>query len=178
MSRPIGTLVLALSFAACGNDSGPTGRTTTTTTVPTASQAQISVIIDPNPITAVPSGMPEYPWEVNFTARIRETAGLAVDVNFIDVLLGDPIPPLNFGAAEIRVRAGTNHIPANGSLDVPLAIVVSLREETTGYVGSFNVLVNCTDARGNTAEDSATALLNVGSSSSEGELGVLKLRKR
>ncbi len=75
---------------------------------------------------AVESGNTDFPWQIAFTITIRETAGLSVTVNEIQVLSEG----LSLDAERITVLAGSNHVPARGSLDVPL--VVNYRTESGG----------------------------------------------
>jgi hypothetical protein len=157
-----GAAVAALA-AGGGGDSGtsPTSPTTPTPTPPTASRANISASIAPNPMSAQASGDAEFPWLVEFTVNVRETAGLGGNVDFINVTLRNPATggetrALNYGANEVAERAGgTNHINARGSLTVP----ISIRYRLAGGARRAVVIteIRFTDDRGNVMNATAEA---------------------
>jgi hypothetical protein len=130
---------------------------------PMPSMASISVSVTPSPIIAEATSDPEFPWRARFTVVIRETAGLAGNVDFINESLRDTLfgfeiaPPLNIGAMEIIQRAGTNHISAGGSLSVPLGI--DYRIGGGGRQAILDIAVRFTDARGNVI--TGTARVNI-----------------
>lgn len=66
----------AVSFhlVACGGIS----TTPTVTPTPTPSpRAVVHVLIDPNPVLAVPSGDPDYPWSFAVNLQVSDSGGVA-----------------------------------------------------------------------------------------------------
>jgi hypothetical protein len=57
----------------CGGSSSPTA---TPTPTPPA-RAAVHVLIDPNPVTAVPSGDPAYPWAFTVNVQLSDSGGVA-----------------------------------------------------------------------------------------------------
>jgi len=71
-----------------------------------------------------------YPWRVDWTLVLRETAGVGGNVNYVSVgfvnSFGFETPTaLNYGADTIIRRAGTNHLAAKGELRIPLSMIYS-----------------------------------------------------
>ena len=137
----LGPLVVSMSLAlSCGDDGGPTAPVVTP-----PSQASITISTSPAPITATQSNEPGFSWMAEFTITIRETAGIACNVNFISLASGNVL--LVDGADDIIAKAGTNHINPRGSLTVPFRIhynsVAGDREV------AWTVSVEVTDERGN-----------------------------
>jgi hypothetical protein len=113
--------------------------------------------VTPSPAIATPSNNPSFRWQAEFTVVVRETAGLGLNVDFIDLTLGSGFSSVNFGADHIIRQAGTNRVEARQSLSIPLGIV---------YTGPFgarsidvNVLVQATDDRRNSVTGTAVLLV-------------------
>jgi hypothetical protein len=156
-----GAAVAALAAGGGGDSGTTTPNPTTPTPQPTASRANISASIAPNPMNAEASGDAEFPWRVEFEVIVRETAGLGGNVDFINITLRNPATggetsALNYGANEVADRAGgTNHIDARGSLTVPISI--RYRLAGGGRQAVFIAEVRFTDDRGNVIMASAEA---------------------
>lgn len=127
---------------------------------PEASRANVDVSIAPNPIMAQASGDRDFPWLINFEVNFRETAGLGGNIDFINTILinaatGTEVPALNFGANQVASSAGTNHLNARGSLQVPLGVVYRLSggERRAALIA----VIRFTDDRGNVQNLEATA---------------------
>ncbi len=108
-------------------------------------RASITVSVSPNTATAEPTSEPGFDWFVEFTVTVRETAGLAANVDFINFQSGDVT--LNFGASELIDAAGTNQISGRGSLAFPLSIFYFTESGDSEF--DATVEVQCTDERGN-----------------------------
>jgi len=149
-------------FTACGGGGGgSTSASSVPAPPPAATRAQVTVEITPASPVARPTGDPVFPWRVDWTLSVRETAGLGGNVNFVDVsfvnTFGFEVPnALNYGASEIIQRAGTNHVAARGQLQIPL----SMTYRADGFGGRTITLKNAvsfTDDRGNAMPLGATA---------------------
>jgi len=160
-----GAAVLAIAsvivLGACGGGgSTPSAPSAPPTPIP-ATRAEVSVSITPSSPVAQPTGDGTYPWRVDWTVVLRETAGLGGNVNYVDVSFvnsfGFETPgALNIGADELIRRAGRNHLDARGELQIPL----SMRYRADGFGGRTIILknaVNFTDDRGNRMMLGATA---------------------
>src|SRR5262245_29541208 len=125
-----GAAVLAIAsvivLGACGGGgSTPSAPSAPPTPIP-ATRAEVRVSITPTSPVAQPTGDGTYPWRVDWTLVLRETAGLGGNVNYVDVgfvnSFGfETLGALNYGADEIIRRAGRNHLDARGELQIPLA---------------------------------------------------------
>ena len=153
----------AVLLAGCGGGDGGSNAPTAPTPAPPATQAVVTVEITPTSPVAQPTGDPTYPWRVDWTVVLRETAGLGGNVNFVNVgfvnSFGFEAPGvLNYGSTEVVDRAGTNHLAARGQLQIPLSMVY----RADGFGGRTITLkntVNFTDDRGHTMMLGATAMV-------------------
>jgi len=128
---------LFLLVPACGDSPG--SMTTSPTTPP--DQAAITVAIAP--ATSVPLGDPIFPWAATFTVTLFETAGIAFDVEAIEVQLEEPVIYPN---SVIEAAAGSSHVSGLGRLAIPLSIGLSENGVTA------QVVVRGTDENGNALE--------------------------
>jgi hypothetical protein len=154
-SLPVAVLCAAvLTLPACGGGGGGTTTPTPVTTMPAPpARAELIVSISPDSPVAQPSGDRTYPWTVEWIVVLRETAGLGgnvnkVDVGFVNSFGFETKSALNYGATEIKRRAGTNHLAARGELHIPLAMIY----RADGFGGRTIRLKNAidfTDDRGN-----------------------------
>lgn len=152
----------AVLFASCGGGGGGTpAAPSAPAPPPAATRAVVEVDITPSTPVAQPTGDGTFPWRVQWTVVLRETAGLGGNVNFVDVSFvnsfGFETPgALNYGANEISQRAGTNHLAARGQLQIPLGMTY----RADGFGGRTITLKNAvsfTDDRGNNMMLGATA---------------------
>jgi hypothetical protein len=136
MRRALSAVGLGLFMISCGSSSTSTP-TPVATPTPVPAMSAISLSVSPNPIIATPSGDPTFPNLAQWTLTITETAGLGCNVNEIIVTALDngvqffnfivnPSDLIHSSGGFINGVVGTNHIAANGSLNVPLAIVYRL----------------------------------------------------
>ena len=141
----IAAIALTL-VVGCGSDSSPAAPSP-------PSRASITISVSPDPGTAQASSDPDFVWEVEFTVTVRESAGVGATVNFINLTTeGDAV---NYGSDLIISAAGTNHVNARGSLEIPLALFYT-STTTGGSAFETTLVADCTDERGNTITASTT----------------------
>lgn len=122
---------LSISFLliGCGDD-GPTA--TSPAPLPVVPEkAAYDISLQPDPVTAGISDDPDFLWQYSVTLTLRETAGLSANLDSIfqfhvDLDSGLRTRGFNRGANDIVRIAGTNHLPANRQLSVPLGTLLSL----------------------------------------------------
>jgi hypothetical protein len=147
-------------LGACGGGGGTPSAPSTPAPTP-ATRAEVTLSITPASPVAQPNGDRTYPWRVDWTLVLHETAGLGGNVNYVDVgfvnSFGFETPgALNYGADEVIRRAGRNHLDARGELQIPLSMIY----RADGFGGRTIILknaVNFTDDRGNRMMLGATA---------------------
>lgn len=152
-------LVLAVVLPACGggsSSSSPSAPTAVATPVPVA-RSIVTVVVSPNPIVAGP-GAQGFLFSANFTVAIAETAGLACNLNLINVTLrnattGVELNTITFNVNDIIARSGGNFVAANGTRSVPLGINYTL--SGGGRQAAVTVAVQAIDGRGNTINASS-----------------------
>jgi hypothetical protein len=146
--------VCAFLLAGCGggrSTSAPSAPVPTPTPIPT--RAEVTVTVSPPTLVAKPNNDRNYPWLVEWTLVLRETAGLGGNVNYVNVgfvnSFGFETPSaLNYGADVIIRRAGTNHLEPRGELRIPLGMVY--RADGFGQrTITLKNAVSFTDDRGN-----------------------------
>jgi hypothetical protein len=151
-----------LGLAGCGgggSTTAPTAPVATPTPVPT--RAEVTLTVSPPTLVAVANNDRTYPWRVEWTLVLRETAGLGGNVNYVNVgfvnSFGFETPSaLNYGADTIIRRAGSNHLYPNGELRIPLGMVYSADGFGQRTITLKNA-VSFTDDRGNATMLGATA---------------------
>jgi hypothetical protein len=120
-------LLLSLACAAaCGNSSSPAAPSTP----PTPTTAVYAMAASPNPIVASPDPF-GFQYMATFTATVTETAGVSGNIDTLIVTLHESQTNLDrftigFNPSDIQNRAGTNHIGAKGTLDVPISLHYNL----------------------------------------------------
>ena len=154
--------VCLLLLAGCGGSgsaSAPSAPVATPT--PVATQAEVTLTVSPPTLVAKPNNDRTYPWLVEWTLVLRESAGLGGNVNYVNVgfvnSFGFETPSaLNYGADEIIRRAGTNHLGARGELRIPLGMIYTADGFGQRTITLKNA-VSFTDDRGNATLLGATA---------------------
>ena len=113
--------VLAASWSACSKNTTPAAPTPVTQ--PT--QASITLTVSPNPVTALDCSPPcvatsgiGYRFHITGTLTVQETAGVSGNIDSITVT-----GFATFGADDVIMRSGTNHVAAKGSLSFPLNLI-------------------------------------------------------
>ena len=84
MIRVFGSLLVLLgAIAGCGG-----GSSSAPTPVPTPlPSAVMHVNIDPNPITAVDSGDPKYPWDFRFNVEVYDSGGVGFTITKLQYVI-------------------------------------------------------------------------------------------
>ena len=82
-----GAAAAGIAIAAGGGKSGG-GTTTPSPTLPTA---VIHVNIDPNPITAVSSGDPNFPWDFRFNLEVYDSGGVGFTISKIETVVASAL---------------------------------------------------------------------------------------
>jgi hypothetical protein len=153
--RAVGAAVLLVAVVSCGGAAAPTAPT----------QASVTLSVTPDPATAalchpacIGASGNGYPFQVFMTAVITESARVSGNVDFINVAPvtddGTELPVLGYGADEIALRAGTNHVDPAGTLSFPVSVLYS-----TGTSGAHLVVtmsMQFTDDKGHLLTGTAT----------------------
>jgi len=159
MKRAAVLVCAAIAAAACGSGGGssPTTPTAAPTPAPQAARSALSVTVTPNPVIATPSTDASFPWVASFTVAVRETAGLACNMNRVNATIVGGASAIEWGVNEIQSRTTgrTNYIAANGSLDIP-NIGFTYRGAFGARSLAFTVIVEAIDARGATVTASTS----------------------
>ncbi len=156
----VALLALAvIVLPSCGGKDSPSAPSTPAPP-PAPTRAVITVSIVPSPIVATATNDATFPLRAGWTTVITETAGLAANVNLVnvtnrDVTTGLEFNTLTYTVADVqRATGGANFIAARGTLNVPLSFV---------YRGSFGgrqlnstITVQVIDGLGNQVNASAT----------------------
>jgi hypothetical protein len=148
-----GIALAALAIPACGDS--PAAPSTTTAD---ATLAVVSVLPASNPILVVPcvpacvtASGGRFPFQAPVVLTILESAGVAGNVDFIDVtpvtVDGVALPTLGYGADVVTARSGTNHVAAFGSLTFGLTILYSTGSANPNL--TLTIVVQFTDDLGN-----------------------------
>jgi hypothetical protein len=154
--------VCAALISGCGGGGSTSAPSTpVTTTPPAATRAEVTVTVSPPTLVAKPNNDRTYPWLVEWTLVLRETAGLGGNVNYVNVgfvnSFGFETPSaLNYGADEVIRRAGTNHLAARGELRIPLGMIYTADGFGQRTITLKNA-VSFTDDRGNASLLGVTA---------------------
>ena len=114
-----GLVCLAVAaLPSCGSGGGGSPVAPPVTMPPPPSRAVLTVSNSPDPIIATSFSDPRFPgfrWRVDWTTTFHESAGLGGNLDFIHVNFrtpqgGEPQNVLNYGATDIKERAGTNEV--------------------------------------------------------------------
>ena len=135
------------------------------TPAPAPASASLSLSVSPNPVTATETGDPETPLRADWVVTIT-TAGAGGAVSFVNATLRDadtgalpdPTGRLSLAAPAIAAQAGTNRVPAGGSLRVAQGLDYALPAD--GRRGTLVVTVQLIDDLGNLASRSVTVAVN------------------
>jgi len=101
--------------------------------LPTAGlTAALTVSIDTNPITSTSN--PNAPYMAQWDVVIQETAGVGVDIIFLNTTIRDatsgalatPMGLITLAGTVVAQQVGTSHIPPHGSITVPQSLQYAL----------------------------------------------------
>jgi len=135
--------LLLLLLSACGEDSP-------SPTAPNGlAQASLSVVVETSPVVA--TGNPELPLRAEWRVVIRNDSNVGGRVVFVNSTLRDatsgaqarPRGALSLATDEIIARAGTDRLPAAGSLTVPCDLAFLL--PSGGHAATLTVAVQVFD---------------------------------
>ena len=140
-------VVAAVLVTGCGGESNPVAPSPS----PDLPRAALVVSVNAEPVAAGASPATHL---ARWAVVIRETAGVGGGVNFLNAMIrdadsgADPDPGglLNIDASLVAARAGSNRVPAGGSLTVPESLEFALPAGGTKIV--IRVAVQVTDDNG------------------------------
>lgn len=147
--------LLVVMLNGCGgNDSTSPSSTASPSPSPSPVTATISgVTASENTAEAAPSPDAAYKWSATFTVTLTETAGVAATVRSLSANLqqaagGIVITPPSGLAEQFRfnVRAGTNALPASGTLPLDFDFFYTL--PNGGRQALITITFNLVDANG------------------------------
>jgi hypothetical protein len=154
--------VCAVLLTACGGGGSTSAPSAPIATPPpVASRAEVTITVSPPTLVAVANNDRTYPWRVEWTLVLHETAGLGGNVNYVNVgfvnSFGFETPSaLNYGADTIIRRAGTNHLEPRGELRIPLGMAYFADGFGQRTITLKNA-ISFTDDRGNSTLIGTTA---------------------
>jgi hypothetical protein len=153
----------ALVFAACGADQASTtpAAATPVTAATTARRAVVTLSVLPNPVGTTMSRGPAGSRQLVWQTVLTESAGVAVTVNFLDVTLRDaatgdlaePQGVVSLSPTDLVAAAGSNRVPASGSLVVSQTL--GFANDTDG--GRLEISAQLVDDNGHVFGASVTA---------------------
>lgn len=135
--------LIVASLAGCGGDTVVTPPVTTLA----PARAVIGVLIDPNPVIAVPSGDSDFPWDFRFNLQVSDSGG----VGFIVTSMLTTITSAQSGATLISTDANAFvgvAIAARGQ-ETRQFHMGPYRMENLAKDGRANIRMNFVDDRGN-----------------------------
>ncbi len=155
--RLAGALIPLLGCAA-SNPVAPTPS-------PTPPSASLSLSVSPDPVIATETDDPQTPLRADWVVTIT-TSGAGGAVSFVNATLRDaetgalpdPTGRLSLAAPEIAAQAGTNRVPAGGSLRVAQGLDYAPPAE--GRRAILLVTVQLIDDHGNLVSRSVTVAVN------------------
>jgi hypothetical protein len=156
MRRALIALPLVLSLAGCGDDnnspSSPSSPSPGASATPEPTIAVLTATCNPSLVAAAVSSDPAYAWQISWVLEVRESAGIAGRLNFLQVTIADQ-QVLVLSAAGIAAAAGSSSIGARGALQIPLTLFYNLPDG--GKLANVTTTVNFTDSKGNVIVTSA-----------------------
>lgn len=154
----VSVVTLGLSLPACGSSS--TSATPTPTPTPVA-KAVIKVLVDPNPIVAVASGDPQYPWAFRVNLQLSDSGGVGFIVTSMLTTVTSAQSGLPLTSTDQNPFVGVK-IAAYGQETRQLSIL-AYRMENFRKEGNVNFKINFVDDRGNASvHDGNVAIQHVG----------------
>lgn len=145
MTKLLTTVSLILALVACGGDSSPTSPTGPPPPPPKV-PAKVEMTLGDADVSVWTIYPPQA--RLTFPLTLKETAGTAVNVNFIGLRIrwiGRADYENQIGASKIIEALGTNHINARGTLSGVVSFIIPLHSNLTG----ISVTVGMTDEYGN-----------------------------
>lgn len=148
MRKTLIALALVAGLAGCGDDNNDTSGNPAAPDAPPATIALVTATANPVFVTAVATGDPDFPWAISWVTTVRETAGIAAQVNRIQVFLVDVKAVYEGGNL-----GGSPQIAASGSSSFNQALFYSLPDG--GRLAVVSIIVDLTDSKGNKIQAAA-----------------------
>jgi hypothetical protein len=143
---------LVAAVVGCSNDNG----TSSTPLAPPGTVIELAVTPLPSIVPATKSTDAAYSWQISWTTEVRDTAGVAGSVNFMQLTIKDQqVGFLNAG--QIASLAGSTAVPANGALRVPITLRYIL--PGNGKTANLTITANVTDSGGHIVVASGTLVI-------------------
>ena len=89
MRKTLIALALIAGLAGCGDDTEEGTANPAAPDAPPATIALVTATANPVFVSPVATGDPDFPWSISWVTTVRETAGVAAQVNRINVVLVD-----------------------------------------------------------------------------------------
>jgi len=141
MSQWVGVAAIAVAVG-CGGTTGPTSAVVTVSASP------------PQSAVCTGCGAGSTDREVTTTLTIQETAGVAATVTAIEMALRDQGNAV-IASGTITPLAGSNRVPARGTLSVPAGVHYGAAQ--AGRPGIISYTIRVSDERGNQLSQVVTA---------------------
>jgi hypothetical protein len=145
MLTSVAVLSLLVGIVACGGDSSPTVTPTPAPTPPP--RAIILVLIDPNPIVAVPSGNADFPWDFRFNLQLSDSGGVSFVVTSMQTTVTSAISGLTLHSTDQNPFVGVE-VPAFGQ-ETRQFHLGAYRMENMTKEGTVTLQLNFVDGNGN-----------------------------
>ncbi len=140
------SMAVAVALAACGGENPSQEVTPTPTPHP---KAIVGVLIDPNPIVAVPSGNRDYPWGFAVNIQLSDSGGVGFIVVSMQMTITAASTGLTWSSSD-NLFVGVM-VPANGQVTKQFAQPQWRMDPEGTKEGTFNVKMNFLDDAGNTS---------------------------
>jgi hypothetical protein len=158
MRNLIAVLVL-VGLTACGGGGNSAPTAVATPTPPT--KAVVNVLIDPNPITAVSSGDPNFPWDFRVNLQVSDSGGVPFVVTSMETTITSAISGGVLVTTQQNPFVGVK-IPALGQ-ETRQFHVGAYRMENFTRQGKVTFKMNFSDDHGNASVFTGSVnVLNVG----------------
>jgi hypothetical protein len=150
MRRSLLALPLLLALVACSDDDENASPVLPVT--PVASIAVIQNTSVPTIVAAVPASDPSFDWQVSWSVRAEELAGVSARIELLQVTIADQ-QVLHLSGSQVATLVGSNTIGSKGSLSIPLSLQYSL--PAGGRAANVTTTLTCVDAHNNTIVNSS-----------------------
>lgn len=146
------------AFTACGGGSSSPAAPAPT---PAPAKAIIKVLIDPNPIAAVPTGNSSYPWDFRVNIQLSDSGGVAFIVTSMQTTVTSALTGAQLTTTDQNPFVGVK-IPAYGQ-ETRQFHVGAYRMEFGTKEGRVNFKINMVDDKGNpTVYDNTVTVQSTG----------------
>ena len=137
------SLVAVLGFVACGGGSS----SPTVASTPAPAKAVIKVLVDPNPVYAVATGDPSYPWDFRVNIQLSDSGGVGFIVTSMQTTVTSALTGAMLTTTDQNPFVGVK-IAAFGQ-ETRQFHVGAYRMEFGMRQGRVNFKINFVDDRGN-----------------------------